>query len=498
LFDGIESFPYAEVERDDEELTALLNNLPDNEVSYLNLERRASPDSLLESVMPLHNGQGQRVGYLSVQLLGAPLDNILELSTRLYNGTLKIVEINTDQLIRNRMVLYHDKMNLKFLRPRPFESRYVNEKDPVIKAYLANPHGSFDISVNGGHVWYQEYLPYPNELVSWVVSLQIKSGTLYAPFIKIRWGVIAVTILILLLIVLVARLGADRVSQPVTFLARRLKAFADGERGSRLPQKGPEELKELTASFNYLAETLERAEQDRDQARNLLIQQAKLASTGQLAAGIGHELNNPLNNILSITKLMERDLSYDKSVLSEDLGRLRSEAMRATDIVRGILNFSHQTPLQYSYFAVEAWLLETLELVKRVAMKQQIQLDLKLDHDLEFEGDRSQLQQALINLLLNAIQASPEGSTVTLGVACDENELTISVRDQGTGIPEESRSKVFDPFFTTKTVGEGTGLGLSIALGIIEQHGGSLVLNNNEEGGTLAAICLPLHRPNVN
>jgi two-component system NtrC family sensor kinase len=108
-----------------------------------------------------------------------------------------------------------------------------------------------------------------------------------------------------------------------------------------------------------------------------------------------------------------------------------------------------------------------------------------------FEGDRGLLQQALVNLLVNAIQASPRGAEVQLGAATTESGLEIVVQDQGSGIAEEDLSRVFDPFFTTKSVGEGSGLGLSISLGIVERHGGTLTVQNRSAGGVSARILLP-------
>ncbi|MDX1824129.1 MAG: HAMP domain-containing sensor histidine kinase, partial [Thiohalomonadales bacterium] len=216
--------------------------------------------------------------------------------------------------------------------------------------------------------------------------------------------------------------------------------------------------------------------------------------------GIGHEINNPLNNILSYSKLLKRSLQQqpdgiDKTQQQQmlaDLQSLREETLRASDIIKGILNFARQVPPQYSRFTVQPWLDNTLNLVRQTAKSRQIHLELSNSYEGELEGDRGQLQQALVNLLLNAIQASPADSIVRVDAQCEDEQLIIKVSDEGAGISEETLDNIFDPFFTTKPEGEGSGLGLSISLGIIERHQGQLEINNNPQRGVTATITLPL------
>jgi len=174
------------------------------------------------------------------------------------------------------------------------------------------------------------------------------------------------------------------------------------------------------------------------------------------------------------------------------LQSLREETLRASEIVKGILNFARQVPPQYSHFKVQPWLENTLNLVLQAAKTRQVQLELHNSYDGELEGDRGQLQQALVNLLLNAIQASPGDSKVRLNAHCEDEQLILTVSDEGTGISEDTLDNIFDPFFTTKPEGEGSGLGLSISLGIIERHQGQLEIANNPQRGVTATITLPL------
>ena len=259
-----------------------------------------------------------------------------------------------------------------------------------------------------------------------------------------------------------------------------------------------EEIRDLEVAFNTLADSLDKTSDERDEAQNMMLQSAKLASIGQMAAGIGHELNNPLNNILSYAKLLERQSGELSESTRADLESLKEEAMRASDIIRGILNFARQVPPQYDSFELDKWLSDTLNLVMQTAKTAGGNVTYQCDVDSIIEADRGQLQQALINLLINAVQASERDAEVEVNVHYNKEDVIISVVDNGKGIGQDSIDLIFDPFYTTKPEGEGSGLGLSVSLGIIERHNGKLMLKNNKNSGVTATMVIPLkHTPAV-
>ncbi|MDH5361232.1 MAG: HAMP domain-containing histidine kinase, partial [Gammaproteobacteria bacterium] len=272
---------------------------------------------------------------------------------------------------------------------------------------------------------------------------------------------------------------------------------ADGRTTKALEPRGADEILQLGKSFNYMADTLSQARSERDKAQSMMLQTAKLASIGQLAAGIGHEINNPLNNILSYAKLIDRDLASGDARTRADLASLREEALRASEIVRGILNFSRQMPAQLSHFPAAEWIDETIKLVKQEADKQGVAIQCKCESGIQLYGDRGQLQQVLVNILINAIQASVEHSSIQIELQQQGDSYNLQVSDDGIGIDESDLDKLFDPFFTTKAVGEGSGLGLSISLGIIEQHGGMISIDNLDTGGARVSIHLPQQQDTV-
>lgn len=251
---------------------------------------------------------------------------------------------------------------------------------------------------------------------------------------------------------------------------------------------------EKTATIQRLAET-----------QNQLIQSAKLAAVGELAAGVAHEINNPLTSILGLTSLLMEippDAPLDE-IGREDLKVIHKESQRARDIVRGLLNFAraelpNRQPTDFAQLVEEA-----IFLVYTKRVSQTIQLEKNLVPLPEIWVDASQIKQVLVNLLNNAIQSMPpeNGRPALLTVAVntqvdDAGRLCVAchITDTGNGIEPEILSKIFDPFFTTKEVGQGTGLGLSVSYGIIQRHSGTITVNSIPGQGTTFTITLPLSR----
>ncbi|MCP4452008.1 MAG: HAMP domain-containing histidine kinase, partial [Planctomycetes bacterium] len=205
---------------------------------------------------------------------------------------------------------------------------------------------------------------------------------------------------------------------------------------------GTKELRKAGEAFNYMTRKLHRIEQERDQAQKGMVQSAKLASVGQMAAGIGHEINNPLGNILSLTKLMERELPEGEKRLREDVKKVREEADRVSRIVRGILNFARQVPLDKTRIKVKPWLEETVALVQAEATKRNVSIRLVANEGLMLDGDRDMLQQTMINLLNNAIHASPSGSEIRVLAMAGDSVLHLVVEDNGSGISPKQMGNI--------------------------------------------------------
>jgi two-component system NtrC family sensor kinase len=224
-----------------------------------------------------------------------------------------------------------------------------------------------------------------------------------------------------------------------------------------------------------------------------LVRSAKLAAVGELAANVAHEINNPLSGVLSLVELIQEESSNDDSSHRDDLETIRGETLRMRDVVRSLLDFARQTPPQLELTEPRPVLASVLPLVRKRAAVSCVEIhQLHAPEPLPILVDVGQLKQVLINLLTNALDAMPNGGNIFVQTERQQDEVVISVRDTGPGIPAEHVDRIFEPFFTTKSSVSGTGLGLSVSLGIIERHGGTITVESKPGAGATFAVRLPV------
>ncbi len=508
VYDSIYGYSYVEQEVGSKKFVDRLAQLPANDVSVTVLPHNGAQSELLKDlrlldyVVPLYS-KDEWVGALTVTIIGEHIDQILTHAVRPYNGSLYLIENNPESRNRHGLVLFSDSEKLHLAQAR---REIINLRSLNMQTFLENiihqPSGVYKLDSRSdspaSQLHYTELFPYQNSLVNWILTLKIQDAEITEPFNRIRMAIAAIASISLLISLVVTQFWSRQLTRPIYSLMNALRLFGSGDKQQRADiSPRIDELKDLADEFNNMAEILSEAEQAREKAEQMMLQTAKLASIGQMAAGIGHEINNPLNNILSYSKLILRaidSLPEDKrKLMANDLQSLREETLRASEIVKGIMNFARQVPPQYSEFEITPWLENTINFAWQQARENNITLKLYAENLGSIQGDRSQLQQALLNLLLNAIYASPSDATVIIEAKITLNKLVVQVIDQGSGIDKATMQHIFDPFFTTRTEGSGTGLGLSISLGIVEHHNGTLSLENNKGvGGVTATMTLPL------
>ncbi|MCG2770947.1 MAG: ATP-binding protein [Desulfobacterales bacterium] len=224
------------------------------------------------------------------------------------------------------------------------------------------------------------------------------------------------------------------------------------------------------------------------------MQAEKIASLGQLAAGVAHEINNPLAGILIYAELLQRHMEANAAG-RDHIEEIINQTLRCKQIVTRLLEFSRQSLGQKTLLSINEIISRCVKLMDQQLLFQNIQIKLSLDHQLpQIFGDPGELQQVFTNLLLNAADAMNRLGRITI-TSCatpERDGVIITFADTGSGIPPELRDKIFDPFFTTKPPGKGTGLGLSIVYGVIQRHGGSIEVESPRGGGTDFTIRLPL------
>jgi signal transduction histidine kinase len=237
-----------------------------------------------------------------------------------------------------------------------------------------------------------------------------------------------------------------------------------------------------------------RATEERASLQDQLRHADRLATIGQLAAGVAHELNEPLGNILGFAQLAKKSPDLPTQV-EQDLRNIESASLNAREIIKKLMTFARQLPPQKSLVNLNDVVNDGIHFFEARCMKAGIRLIRRLATDLpEITVDPGQINQALVNLVVNAIQAMPEGGTLTMETQATEEGICLSVEDTGAGMSGELISQIFLPFFTTKDIDQGTGLGLAVVHGIVTSHGGKIAVETELGKGTRFLIHLPLAR----
>jgi signal transduction histidine kinase len=339
----------------------------------------------------------------------------------------------------------------------------------------------------------------------------------FAPIEQTGWGVVvrqpasetyayAKHILVILSLVFLfsltaaAGLGiylAHKIARPVTTLVQGVKKVTAGDMTIRIPETGQDEIGELAAAFNEMTQRLQKhldeiqaAHERVLQAQTQLARSERLAAVGQLAAGLAHEINNPLNIISGFNELL-REQTPEGDTRRAHLEEICRETVRCQKLVSDLLYFAKPKEPERAPTDVGRLAADTLNLLQSRAKAQGIEAESQADAGLpRLRVDADQLKQALLNLLINACQAMPDGGRLSVKARRLPRHVEIRVEDTGKGIAPEDLGRIFNPFFTTKE--EGTGLGLPLSYALVERHGGTIQAHSEKGRGSVFTILLPI------
>lgn len=270
--------------------------------------------------------------------------------------------------------------------------------------------------------------------------------------------------------------------------AERLKTFADQAGIAIEKAKLYKELKEYS---EHLEQMVEARTNDLREKEIQLLQSEKMATIGKLAAGVAHEINNPLGNISLYTQMLLKKGGDEKDI--ESLKVIEEQVEAAARIVKNLLEFSRQDEPEFESLNIKKEVLKAKKILNHTAYISEVKIKKDFDPDLpEIMGDSGQLQQVFLNILTNAIQVTPRGGKIVIKIRENNDKVLVEIIDEGGGIPEEIIGKIFDPFFTTKDFSGGTGLGLSVCLGIIQNHKGDIKVRSTLDKGSKFIIELPI------
>jgi two-component system NtrC family sensor kinase len=351
------------------------------------------------------------------------------------------------------------------------------------------------------------------------LSMSQADAVLAASERQMQYGLFATGLAVLLLSLLL--LWAF-VLRPVKRLRRAMERAGDGDLSVRVPVRSKDEMGGLALSWNEMTEDLQRARQELEGLNRTLEQRVdektrelehthrqmvvveKMASLGKLAAVVAHEINNPLAGIKTYARLLRRQFAAGTVAATPEqaaetdrvLQMVDSEAGRCGDIVRNLLAFSRQAGARFAEEDLSAVLERCRMLLKHQAEMNGVTLEVRPAEGLpKVVCDAGQVQQLILALAMNALEATPSDGRVTVEASPDRDGVRIVVADTGWGIPKEHLERIFEPFFTTKEAGKGVGLGLAVVYGIVQRHGGTIDVDSEPGRGTTFTVRLPARPP---
>jgi signal transduction histidine kinase len=311
----------------------------------------------------------------------------------------------------------------------------------------------------------------------------------------------------------------SRALRPLTDMTRLSTEISLGRYGETLPVPGEGEVANLAFAFNRMSVSLKQAMQEISDWNRLLetrveektqelekihrhmVEIEKLAAMGQLAAGVAHELNNPLSGIMGYSEIAlelfkekppEKVTPQEVAKMIAYFGHIEGLTLRCRGIILDMLKFARQHTEELKEIQLSEVIRQTLVFLEKQLNRGKVKVVADLPEELPFiKGNGLQLQQVFTNLILNSAQAMPDGGTLEIGIRKNEGMLEVKFTDQGIGIAPEHLHRIFEPFFTTKPVGEGTGLGLSVSYGIINHHGGDIRVSSEPGKGSTFTVILP-------
>ncbi len=328
------------------------------------------------------------------------------------------------------------------------------------------------------------------KMISLALDISTKERQQISSLIALTKNISIILLIVLLTISLYTGFHISR--HIIVRLSRLMEAtqrIAAGDFSPILPRrKYRDEFSNLAIALNHMMYELERRQE-------VLVESHKMRAVGNLTAGVAHELNNPLNNIMLTAEMLDEDFdTLSNEERKEMIRDIVTQADRGRGVVKNLLDFARESKAKVEHLPVKELIDETVRLAGNQMRLNKIKLQLDIDGGISpIYGDRSLLQQVFLNLILNAIDAMPNGGHLFIRASPEEDTgfVAVHMSDTGVGIPSHLLRSIFDPFFTTKTTGKGTGLGLAVSQGIVNNHGGEIEVMSKVGVGTTFTVHLP-------
>ena len=423
---------------------------------------------------------------------------------RIYDKQGEIIYTTRPEERLNKVSISSEACQVCHRYPEPLKALATEERHRIIKSSnghrvlaMINPiENEIACYGSGCHL-------HPDEkFILGVLDVQMSLATVDSDIARSRSQTILASIVLALSVLSVTGfLIYSLIRAPVRELTRGTKAIAEGNLDYTIPLQQKDEIGGLANSFNTMTSELKKAREELERIQAHLIHMEKMASLGKLSASVAHELNNPLSGILTYAKLLQKKLNSGNLTkerlesIQGDLSIVGDETMRCGNIVKNLLLFSKKEIGEFVAVDLHQILDRCTQLVEHHLKLNNVELvKLYQRGKAEVICDKDQIQQCFLAILDNAVEAMPEGGTLTIKTTSnsDEKSIKIQIQDTGSGISPADLPHVFEPFYTTKKEGKGVGLGLSVCYGIIERHDGKINVNSIMGEGSTFTVELPL------
>ncbi len=475
--------------------------LKKGEISISNMERgwmggkaKWCP-AMVRFSTPFFLTNGQCAGILTINVWGATAGRTINRLISKNEGTAFLIERNKGNQDRNGIYIFYQDQSCEFGNQTGSKITVFKQYPKIITdAWMDTDEG---VNIQPGSrdiIAHHFYSPFHREDKGWVVVVNARRKFFMSPLTTIEHRIFWSTGLILALMITAAFWFASSITRPI-------KEVIDGthsigrDLNCRIPVRSDDEVGALAQEINLMAADLQRHLDDKKKIAENICQSEKLASIGEMAAGIAHELNTPLGNARAIAALARQDLDSGKCdpvALDEDLADILEQTGKCSQIISGMLSFARQQNPECTYQDINELLESSISLLRIRSRGKGVSILFEKRGKLPLAKiDGHQLQQVFVNILLNAIDALDQGGQVAIRSRNILDKISIQFIDTGSGIKPEQLGKIFVPFFTTKEVGKGTGLGLSVSYGIVKNHGGTIEVESIQNEGTVFTVLLP-------
>jgi two-component system NtrC family sensor kinase len=475
--------------------------LPKGSVAVSDMERGRVEEeekwcpALVRFSAPVFFDDGRLAGLVIINVWAETAGSTINRLLSTEEGSAFLVERNPARPERHGIYLFHQNEACQFGNQTGTEIKVFQDFPPSITSSWMKEQEGVAIDPRSGDILaHRFYSPFGSDTRGWVLVVKANQSFFLSPLATIRgqitlWGGVVVA-----LAAGAALFFARSLTKPIRAVVQGTERIGR-DLSQRIDLDARDELGSLAAGINELAATLEKNQDERQKVEEKIRHAEKLASIGEMAAGLAHELNTPLSNINALASLARKEVERggcDRLTIARDLADISSQTARCSGIVSGLLSFARRQEPCITCLDTVRVVQDAFALVGIKAKLKGVSLRFSETEPVLARGDEQQLLQVFINLLVNAIDAvEPDKGIVAVETACGDGTVRIRFIDNGAGIAAEQMGKIFDPFFTTKGVGAGTGLGLSVSYGIVTALRGEIGVQPAPNGGSIFTVTIP-------